>query len=106
MNPLSTAGEPAVTLLFASGLMLLGVLVQFVAKMALLEDAGAKPSAFAYLRDHPYRSIFLLLSAWLGLYICHEMHELTRVTAVLIGFGCETAAAGLHKKAEKLGVPT
>jgi hypothetical protein len=97
---MGSAGEPGVSLLLATGLMLLGVLVQFVAKMAILEDQGKKPSALAYLREHPYRALSLILCAWLALYVCREMGELTRVTAVLIGFGCESMAAGLHKKAD------
>ena len=107
IGPLGSAGEPVVSLLLASGLMLLGVVVQFVAKLAILEDEGKKPSALAYLREHPYRAVSLILCAWLGLYVCREMGELTRVTAVLIGFGCESMAAGLKKKAdEKIGGPS
>ncbi len=99
--PLGSVGEPAVTLSVATGLMMLGIVIQFVTKLALLEDQGKKPSALAYLREHPYRAVSLVLCAWLALYVCREMGELTRVTAVFIGFGCESMAAGLKKKADE-----
>lgn len=92
---------PEVGLLFASALMLLGVVVQFVVKMATLEDAGEHYTPLGYLRLHPWRGAALVLTGWLMLWVCHEMGEVTRVTAVLIGFGCEQANDWLRAMANK-----
>jgi hypothetical protein len=88
-----------VDLLFATGLMFLGVVVHFVVVMAGLEDAGERYTPLGYLRLHPWRAVSMVLSAWLLLWMCHELGELTRVTAVLIGFSCQSAADRLRTAA-------
>lgn len=90
-----------VDLLLGSGLMLLGVVAQFVLKMAAFEDAGEHYTPYGYLRIHPWRAAALIITAWIALYVTHEMGELTRVTAVLIGFGCEQANDWLRALANK-----
>jgi hypothetical protein len=103
--PIGSAGEPHVTLLIASGLLLLGAVAQFVFKMAAFENEGQHYTPLSYLRLHPWNTIAVLFGAWLCLYIAFEMGECTRVTAVLIGLGCESAVAGLRKKADqKIGL--
>lgn len=99
--PLGSVGEPHVTLIVASALMLLGAVAQFVFKMAHFENEGQHYTPVSYLRLHPWNTIAVLLGAWLCLYISFEMGECTRVTAVLIGLGCESAVAGLRAKADK-----
>src|SRR5262245_52676234 len=89
-------GDAPVSLLFATGLMFLGVAVHFAVVMAGLEDAGERYTPFGYLRLHPWRAVSMVLCAWLLLWVCHELGELTRVTAVLIGFTCQTAADRLR----------
>lgn len=88
-----------VSLLLGTGLMAIGVLVHFVLKLAELEDKGQHYSPLAYLRIHPWRAASMVLCAWLLLYICHAMGELTRVAAVLIGFSCQAAADTLRARA-------
>ncbi len=94
--------NPDVGFWLASALMGLGIVVQFVVKMASLEDAGEHYSPLSYLRLHPWRAAALVLTAWLALYVCFAMGEVTKVTAVLIGFGCEQANDWLRARANQL----
>jgi hypothetical protein len=86
---------------FGSALMLAGIIVSFVVKMAILEDAGQHYTPVGYLRLHPWRSLALVLTTWALLYVFHEMGELTRVSAVLLGFTCEQSNDTLRALANK-----
>ena len=90
-----------VGLALGSALMLVGVIVSFVVKMAVLEDAGQHYTPLGYLRLHPWRSAALVLTTWALLYVLHEMGELTRVAAVLLGFTCEQSNDTLRAMANK-----
>jgi hypothetical protein len=92
--------EPA-SLLLATGLMFLGVIVHFALVMSDLEDKGQHYTPFGYLRLHPYRALSMVLCAWLLIYVFHAMGELTRVTAVLTGFTCQAAADRLRAVANR-----
>lgn len=91
--------ERAVSLLIATGLMLFGILVHFALVMRDLEDKGQHYSPLAYLRLHPWRAFSMLLCSWACLWVAHEMGELTRLTAFLIGFSCQAAADRLRATA-------
>lgn len=90
-----------VGLLLGTALMLLGIVVQFVVKMAAFEDAGEHYTPLGYLRLHPWRAAALVLTTFLLLWICHELGELTRVAAMLLGFTCEQSNDTLRGIANK-----
>lgn len=97
--PAAVPENEPVGLAFASGLMFLGIVVHFVLVMRDLEDKGQHYTPLGYLRLHPWRAASMILCAWLLLYVCFAMGECTRVTAVLIGFSCQTAADRLRAQA-------
>jgi hypothetical protein len=89
----------AVNLWLATALMVVGVVVHFVQKMAELEDAGQIFTPLGYLRLHPWRAAALVTSAWGLLWVCFATGELSRVTAFLIGYSCQAAADVLRARA-------
>jgi hypothetical protein len=96
-----------ISLPLAFALMLVGILAQFVARMATLEDSGKVPSAWQYLREHPYRCISLVASCSILILVFQDLGQLNAVTAILTGYTCQDAADRLRIRAKaKLGPTT
>lgn len=86
-------------LYLATALMLFGVVVHFVEALALLEEAGQHLTPLAYLRQHPYRSLAMVLTAFILLMILNAAGELTKTAAVLVGYTCQSAADRIRQRA-------
>lgn len=83
----------------ATGLLLFGVVCHFLQTLAALEDAGNGMSALAYIKSHPYRAASMVTAAFVLMLVTRELGQLTNVTAVLIGYSCQSAADTLRARA-------
>jgi hypothetical protein len=99
MPPLGAVGEPQLSMLLASALMFLGVIAQFIQKMAELEDAGQGMTPWAYLRAHPYRAASMVMASEILLFVWQAMGELSVVSSILTGYACQSAAETLRARA-------
>lgn len=87
------------TIYLATLWMLFGVAVHFLTVLASLEDAGTPISPLAYLKLHPYRAALMVSASFMLLIIVNEMHQLTQVTALLLGYTCQEANDRLRQRA-------
>lgn len=86
-------------LYLATALMLFGCIVHFVEALALLEEAGERLTPLGYLRQHPYRALSMVLTAFILLFMLNAAGELTKVAAVLVGYTCQGAADRVRQRA-------
>lgn len=83
----------------ATALMLFGVGVHFLSVLASLEDAGTPISPLAYLKLHPFRAALMVCASFIVLLVVNELHQLTQITAVLVGYTCQDANDRLRQRA-------
>ncbi len=86
-------------LYLATALMLFGCVVHFVETLAVLEEAGEHLTPWAYLKQHPYRALSMVLTAFILLLVINAAGELSKVAAVLIGYTCQNAADRIRQRA-------
>jgi hypothetical protein len=87
-------------LLMCALLVLFGICFHFLLKLSELESQGKIVTPWAYWRDHPYTSLTVVMGAYAFLLLSHFMHELTYVTALLIGIACNSIGDKLRARAE------
>lgn len=81
-------------------LVLLGILVHFLKKGYEAEQAGNIIRPADYLRQNPYGSLLMVVSAYLLTAFWYYIGELSYVTAILTGVGCNSAFDTLRARAE------
>lgn len=86
-----------VILLF--GLVIVGMVVQFVKKMADLEAAGTLMTPLGYVRTRVWGTMLAVISTLLLAYIFHLMGELNRLAALTVGLYCTEAFDSLRARA-------
>jgi hypothetical protein len=86
-------------LYIATALMLFGVGVHFLSVLADLEESGQSMTPWGYLRQHPYRAALMVCASFILLLVANELHQVTQLTAVLIGFTCQEANDRLRRSA-------
>src|SRR3954471_15361175 len=91
----SHLGDP-MNLYLATALMLFGICAHFLTVLSELEEAGTSMTPLAYLKQHPYRAASMAVCAFILLLAANAAGELTHLSAVLIGFSCQTAADQLR----------
>jgi len=86
-------------LLICLGFILLGVLVNLLLKLTMLEEQGIRISPWRYVSQHPYRSAFLAVSAVLCALLLYFVDQLNEATALLIGVAADQAADRMRARA-------
>lgn len=84
----------------SSALMVAGVIVHFITKLAAMEEEGQSPRPGHYIRTHPYRIMTMLLTCEAAIFAFHEIGQLTYVTAFFTGYACQSVSDNLRKRAE------
>lgn len=87
-------------LILCTLLVLFGIIVHFVLKLSELETQGKIITPWAYWREHPYTSLNVVLGAFGLMLASYFMHELTYITAICIGWICNSAGDKLRARAE------
>jgi hypothetical protein len=91
---------PLSHLFICLGLILIGVGFNLLVKLATLEEQGRIISPWAYVSQHPYRSLLLAVSAVLTALLLYFVDQLNFATAVLIGVAADMAADKMRQRAE------
>lgn len=86
-------------LYLATALLIFGCLAHFLTVLAALEESGANITPLAYLKSHPYRAASMVVCAFVLMLAANAAGELTNLSAVLIGFTCQSAADSLRARA-------
>lgn len=86
-------------LMWKFGLVLVGMVAQFIKKMADLEAAGTLITPWQYCRDKPWRTLLAINSGFLAAYILHLMGELNNASAIAVGLACTEIYDSLRARA-------
>lgn len=86
-------------LYLAIACMLFGIVIHFLIVLTAAEDAGQKLTPVGYLREHPYRAALMVCASLVAVLIANELHQLTPLTAVLIGVACQDQADRIRQRA-------
>jgi hypothetical protein len=96
-----TPEQGAAFLFICLALILTGVLVNFLVKLTILEEQGTRITPWAYVTQHPYRSISLAVSSIMLALLLYFAGRLTYELALLIGFTADMAADRMRAAAER-----
>lgn len=77
-----------------------GILLHFLKKGYEAEQTGVHIAPIDYLKNHPYGSLSMVLSAYMLTAFWFYIGELTYATAILTGVGCNSAFDTLRSRAE------
>ena len=84
---------------FLFGLVIVGMIIQFVKKMADLEAAGTLITPLAYAASRKWATLLAILSTLLLAYIFYRMGELNNLAAITTGLYCTEAFDSLRARA-------
>jgi len=91
-----------INLYICSLLVFFGIAFHFITKLSELENQGSIVTPWQYWRDHPYTSLMVVMGAYLMMFVCYYMHELTYVASLLIGIACNSMGDKLRARAGAL----
>lgn len=92
-------GETPVDLLVLFGLVLSGMTVQFIKKMADLEASGTLLTPWQHYRQKPWGALLLLISTMFLAYSLFIAGQLNEFAAMSVGFCCNEAYDSLRARA-------
>jgi hypothetical protein len=87
-------------IVLCSILVAAGLVLHFVSKLKELEDRGLPVSANAYLTDHKYTAIYVVLSAYGLLLLAYFTGEMGPVGSFCMGVAANVAGDKLRARAE------
>jgi hypothetical protein len=86
-------------MLFLYGLVIVGMAVQFVKKMADLEAAGTLITPWQYARQKPWSASLAIMSTLILAYVFHLMGQLNELAAIFTGLYSTEAFDSLRARA-------
>lgn len=81
------------------GLVVVGMIAQFLKKMSDLEAAGTLMTPWAYARDRPWRTLTAIFGGFVAAYAFHLMGQLNGLAALFTGMASTEAFDSLRARA-------